>query len=71
MNINGREYTEPELRALVHELQGRIEKQDRFIHCVRSYYRENIAWDDLFEEDFKQLATDTNVGGKGGAEHDS
>lgn len=61
MYINGKWYDEPELQSYVNELKGKIEERDKFIHCVRSYYRETISWDELFEEEYKKLAADMNV----------
>lgn len=55
MNIKGKWYEEPEVNAYINELQGKIQEQNKFIHCVRAFFGESIGWVDLFEEDFKKL----------------
>lgn len=66
MYVNGKWYSEAEIEAYVNKLKGQIAQRDKFIRCVRSYYRESISWIDLFEEDYGKLATDSSVGGKNG-----
>lgn len=55
MYIKGKWLEEPEVNAYVRELEGKIEKQSKFLHCIRAYYEESISWVDLFEEDFQNM----------------
>ncbi|MBO5163224.1 MAG: hypothetical protein J6B75_02095 [Ruminococcus sp.] len=56
MWINDKWYSDTEVQAYIEELKEKITQQEKFINCVRSYYSENISWDDLFEEDYMKLA---------------
>ena len=60
MYINGKWYSDTEVQAYVDELKGKINRQDRFIKCVRSYYRfsDAISWNGFFEKEYKKLFKD-------------
>lgn len=71
MYIKGRWYSETEAQAYVDKLEAQISERDKLLSSVRSYYSENLSWDELFEEDYQRLATDSNVGGKNGEDGNS
>ena len=74
MWIKGKWLTESEITAHIDELERKVAERDKLLSSVRSYYRDNIAWVDLFEEQAACLlgkdinvpasATDNNVGDK-------
>lgn len=68
MRINGRWYTEPEIEAYIEKLRSQISQRDKLLSSVRSYYKSTESWDELFEEDYQRLATDSNVGGENGGD---
>lgn len=66
--IEGRWYTEPEVKAYImelkkklsedtysQELEARAKLLQEFLQCVRSYFGTTCGWVDLFEEDAKKL----------------
>ena len=68
MFIDGKWYTEPEIKAHIMELQkklsedtysqeleARVKLLQEFLQCVRSYFGTTCGWIDLFEEDAKKL----------------
>ena len=68
MFIDGKWYTEPEIKAHIMELQkklsgntysqeleARVKLLQEFLQCVRSYFGTTCGWIDLFEEDFQKL----------------
>lgn len=74
MWIKGKWLTESEITAHIDELERKVAERDKLLSSVRSYYRDNIAWVDLFEEQVVKLlgkdidvpasVTDKNVGAK-------
>lgn len=74
MWIKGKWYSESEAQSYVEKLESKVAERDKLLKSIRSYYRDNIAWVDLFEEQAAELlgkdidvpstATDKNVGGK-------
>ena len=55
MYIGKNWYTEPEIKSLVKKLEAENAELKKLLRSIRSYYRENIAWVDLFEEDAQKL----------------
>ena len=68
MYIDGRWYTEPEVKAYItelkkklsedtysQELEARVKLLQEFLKCVRAYFGTTCGWVDLFEEDFQKL----------------
>ena len=68
MFIDGRWYTEPEVKAHImelkkklsedtysQELKARVKLLQEFLQCVRSYFETTCGWVDLFEDDAKKL----------------
>lgn len=68
MFIDGRWYTEPEVKAYImelkkklsedtysQELEARVKLLQEFLKCVRAYFGTTCGWVDLFEEDFQKL----------------
>lgn len=68
MFIDGRWYTEPEIKAYImelkkklsedtysQELEARVKLLQEFLQCVRAYFGTTCGWIDLFEEDAKKL----------------
>lgn len=68
MFIDGRWYTEPEVKAYItelkkklsedtysQELEARVKLLQEFLKCVRAYFGTTCGWVDLFEEDAKKL----------------
>lgn len=74
MWIKGKWLTESEITAHIDELERKVAERDKLLSSVRSYYRDNIAWVGLFEEQVVKLlgkdidvpasVTDKNVGAK-------
>lgn len=74
MWIKGKWYSESEAQSYVEKLESKVAERDNLLKSIRSYYRDNIAWVDLFEEQAAELldkdndvpatVTDKNVGGK-------
>lgn len=71
MYINGKWYSEPEIEAYIEKLRSQISQRNKFISSVRSYYSENLSWDELFEEDYKKLAEDINVPVRNGGDENA
>lgn len=62
MWIKDKWYTESEVQAYVDILERKVSERDKLLRSIQSYYRENIAWVDLFEEQAAELlAEDINV----------
>lgn len=68
MYIDGKWYTEPEIKAHIMELQkklsgntysqeleAQVKLLKEFLKCVRSYFGTTCGWIDLFEEEAKKL----------------
>lgn len=68
MFIDGKWYTEPEVKAYIHELKKKLEENNyvqelekradllkKFLQCVRAYFGTSVGWVDLFEDDCEKL----------------
>lgn len=74
MFIDGKWYTELEIKAHIMELQkklledtysqeleAQIEQMRKFLDCVRAYFGDSIGWIDLFEDGYQKLSKGRTV----------